>query len=752
MRLEIESSVSSPIAVENGSVNGPDVSNLLKQGVAAAQNGDRPMARTLLSNVTDADPNCVDAWLWLASISEYPEELLVFLKKVLDIEPNNERALTWEAATRSLLAKTHVQRGVIAAEEGNHIFAMQCFDDAIANDEFCESAWYWKASLSEEENEKLGLLARVLEIDPDHADAKDAVNVIEQARASAKMHDAKKAAADGNFDTACGLLDEIHAADPDNCEAWVLRAHVVRSFEEKFDAYDRILHLDPSNAFAQYGYEFLDELAESVKSPELHEMEASTAAMEFGTEIEPHEQHQWTAEAESESNYTEQAAESEPESLASFAEEPEFGDEVETSATEELWAAPAKEYEALREDLLNEINNVDGHIEKPLVPFEQPKSASKYEVETVANSYEDDENVDPIAGFPEWDEPVSMVSEEAAHEADTYASPTAETQEIRADEHDLAEADSGVEVSDFNNDLYGPLYPFENEVSAQPSPWDTPVERHDPVAGFEASETPKSESEPISSSEQQACPYCEASIDRQAFECANCNAVLSLSDIELLLSNGSVDVEAVRRSVAKMVSEWNSREFSVEELKALGVGQFNLKNFDLGFAYIQEASRLEPNDVILAGQLNALAIRLDEIKRQDEINEAKPKGKTILVVDDSPTVRKLISSKLEKSGHQVVCAVDGVEAMTTIETMVPDLVLLDIAMPRMDGYQVCKLIRANEAAKDVPVVMISGKDGFFDKVRGRMAGTTGYITKPFGPETLMKALETYLIPEAAGAE
>ncbi len=65
-------------------------------------------------------------------------------------------------------------------------------------------------------------------------------------------------------------------------------------------------------------------------------------------------------------------------------------------------------------------------------------------------------------------------------------------------------------------------------------------------------------------------------------------------------------------------------------------------------------------------------------------------------------------------------------------------------MPRMDGYEVCKQIRANPASRNVPVVMISGKDGFFDKVRGRMAGTTGYITKPFGPETLMKALETYL--------
>ena len=119
----------------------------------------------------------------------------------------------------------------------------------------------------------------------------------------------------------------------------------------------------------------------------------------------------------------------------------------------------------------------------------------------------------------------------------------------------------------------------------------------------------------------------------------------------------------------------------------------------------------------------------------------------VLVVDDSPTVRKLISGKLEKSGHHVVCAVDGVDALVKLEEGMPDLVLLDITMPRMDGYEVCKQIRASAEGKNLPVVMISGKDGFFDKVRGRMAGTTGYVTKPFGPETLMKALETYLLPD-----
>jgi twitching motility two-component system response regulator PilG len=92
----------------------------------------------------------------------------------------------------------------------------------------------------------------------------------------------------------------------------------------------------------------------------------------------------------------------------------------------------------------------------------------------------------------------------------------------------------------------------------------------------------------------------------------------------------------------------------------------------------------------------------------------------------------------------VITAVDGMDALAKINEVVPDLVLLDITMPRLDGYQVCKLIRNNEATKDVPVVMISGKDGFFDKVRGRMAGTNGYITKPFGPDTLMKTIELYL--------
>jgi twitching motility two-component system response regulator PilG len=212
----------------------------------------------------------------------------------------------------------------------------------------------------------------------------------------------------------------------------------------------------------------------------------------------------------------------------------------------------------------------------------------------------------------------------------------------------------------------------------------------------------------------------------------------------MLISNLGADKLLLRDAVERLEAERSSRELSEAELTTLGIGHLNLQNLQYGFNYLLLASELNPNNVVLSGHVNALRIRLEEIKRRDEVHETMTKGKTILVVDDSPTVRKLIAGKLEKSGHDVICATDGVEAIERLREVVPDLVLLDITMPRMDGYQVCKMIRSNSTTQNVPVVMISGKDGFFDKVRGRMAGTTGYITKPFGPDTLMKAVETFL--------
>lgn len=120
-------------------------------------------------------------------------------------------------------------------------------------------------------------------------------------------------------------------------------------------------------------------------------------------------------------------------------------------------------------------------------------------------------------------------------------------------------------------------------------------------------------------------------------------------------------------------------------------------------------------------------------------------NKVILVVDDSPTVREIVRVTLTKMGCQVVMAEDGLEALAKIKEEKPDLILLDIIMPRMDGYQVCGLIKKKPHYKHIPIVMLSGKDGLFDKVRGRLAGSTDYITKPFQPHELTETVEKHLI-------
>ncbi|MGL5094553.1 MAG: response regulator [Planctomycetia bacterium] len=116
---------------------------------------------------------------------------------------------------------------------------------------------------------------------------------------------------------------------------------------------------------------------------------------------------------------------------------------------------------------------------------------------------------------------------------------------------------------------------------------------------------------------------------------------------------------------------------------------------------------------------------------------------TILVVDDSPTVCKLVSVTLKNQGYRVMTAGDGVEAMSTIKSTTPDLILLDITMPRMDGYELCKLLKGYQATKRIPIIMLSGKDGLFNRMRGKMAGCTDYITKPFDPDTLLGAVKRY---------
>ncbi len=131
-------------------------------------------------------------------------------------------------------------------------------------------------------------------------------------------------------------------------------------------------------------------------------------------------------------------------------------------------------------------------------------------------------------------------------------------------------------------------------------------------------------------------------------------------------------------------------------------------------------------------------------------------GKRVLIVDDSPTIRRIVETTLRRAGYEVLAAETGLAALAAVADHLPDLILLDVMLPSMSGYQVCQLIKRNQRARDIPVIMLTGKDGVFDKVRGRLAGAAEYMTKPFTPKALLDVVAKHAGPakapqEAAGA-
>lgn len=117
-------------------------------------------------------------------------------------------------------------------------------------------------------------------------------------------------------------------------------------------------------------------------------------------------------------------------------------------------------------------------------------------------------------------------------------------------------------------------------------------------------------------------------------------------------------------------------------------------------------------------------------------------NKLVLVVDDSPTIRKIVEITLKREGYRVNTCDSAMKAFSSINDDRPDLVLLDVMLPVMDGYQVCQVIR--KKYRNIPVIMLTSKDGFFDKMRGKMAGSTLYMTKPFEPRDLVAVVERYI--------
>jgi CheY-like chemotaxis protein len=260
------------------------------------------------------------------------------------------------------------------------------------------------------------------------------------------------------------------------------------------------------------------------------------------------------------------------------------------------------------------------------------------------------------------------------------------------------------------------------------------------------------------------CPLCEQQLEAGCDQCLRCGGQIVLKNF-LTPSNVPGKIKFDRRrsllAVARFGQALTKDPENAQIHYNLGFAYLNLNSFDVAMRSLRRAEQLRP-DAALA----AMILELVNAQSQPAVNEPAAAGqsspgssavagkdqgpekerpapgqKSIMVVDDSPTIRKLVAHTLGKSGYRVIQAVDGNDALTKVGEERIDLVFMDIVMPNLDGYQVCKLIR--EKKNDLPVVMLSGKDGFFDKMRGKVAGSTAHITKPFDADTLIQAAKKY---------
>ncbi|NWF82587.1 MAG: response regulator [Bryobacteraceae bacterium] len=222
------------------------------------------------------------------------------------------------------------------------------------------------------------------------------------------------------------------------------------------------------------------------------------------------------------------------------------------------------------------------------------------------------------------------------------------------------------------------------------------------------------------------CPLCLCEDKEPQERCRRCGALLEVDKIDDLAGNRDGDEHQIQEAVQRLLKDLKNAP-TPEAHIALATAYLNLNRSAEALPHLEKACEMKPSEKTARAALEKLKAR-----------------RLVLTVDDSLTVRKIVAMTLERFGYRVLSAADGMQALARLNEHRPDLILLDITMPRMDGYQVCKTIKQNPYTKQIPVLMLSGKDGFFDKVKGKLAGATDYLTKPFQEDELVKAVEKHM--------
>jgi len=263
--------------------------------------------------------------------------------------------------------------------------------------------------------------------------------------------------------------------------------------------------------------------------------------------------------------------------------------------------------------------------------------------------------------------------------------------------------------------------------------------------------------ENITTDNVRRCPFCWSPVALKAVQCLYCRSHLLIHS-RFFKSQRNADPDILNKAIERY-TKVIGREKNINAHYYLSMAHLNLDHWEEALNLLHKTVNLDPDKKIFSEQLrvllNYMASRestCDNLPIPNSLTEPEtdvkieisPKKKRILVVEDSPTTRKVIAITLGQKGYEIIEASDGLEALSMLNEGKPDLILLDIILPKMDGYKILEIIKKNTDFKNIPVIMLTSRDGMLSKLKGRFAGSTAYLTKPFEPSNLVETIEKYI--------
>ena len=237
------------------------------------------------------------------------------------------------------------------------------------------------------------------------------------------------------------------------------------------------------------------------------------------------------------------------------------------------------------------------------------------------------------------------------------------------------------------------------------------------------------------------CPYCSS--NTEDYKCLECGAVLTIQSAEALLGEVERKTDLIREAIQGILAKRSEESDNFDSVFNLALGYLNVRDLDRGALFLAEAGKIHADDKELNGQIDRFLAAIGHAPVEVKPGREAYHQCNILLVDDSATLRMLISAGLSTAGHQVRCAIHGRDALNQLAEFSADVVISDINMPHLDGYELCREIRSNPATRELPVIMLSARDGMFDRELGTSAGATDFIAKPFEIASLLNLVEHY---------